>query len=116
MFVNINQVIAGVLQPYAFETLTVDATVGGVGFTTTKYKPVLNSADPNSSRDAARVFITVETASCRYNYDGTAPTSTTGHLLNSGDVLTIVGDDAISRFRAIRTGASSSTLQVTYER
>jgi hypothetical protein len=115
MFVNINQVIAGVLQPYAFESITIDDTVGGVGLTASKYKPGNDPNNGNASRDAARVFITVETAACRYNYDGTAPTSTTGHLLGAGDVITLVGDDAIRNFRAIRTGASS-TLQVTYER
>lgn len=115
MYLNINQVIAGVFQPYAFETVTVDATVGGVALTATKHHPV-NTESSNDTRSAVRVFITVEGGQIRYNYDGTAPTSTTGHLLNAGDALVLVADDAIANFRAIRTGGTSGTLMVTYER
>jgi hypothetical protein len=40
---------------------------------------------PNTARGCQ---VTVETDQVRYREDGTAPTSSTGHLLNSGDIYT----------------------------
>lgn len=99
-------VIAGLYNPFDYESVT--ATDSATALTATKYYPV--------SGEAVRAFITAETAQCRYRYDGSDPTASEGHLLNSGDTLTLVGLGAISKFRAIRTGGTSAVLKVTYER
>lgn len=96
-------------QGFAFETKTVDATAGGVALTTATFAPT-------SAVAAARAFITCEGANMRFCYDGTAPTATAGHHLDVGDTVEIVGLQNIAAFRAIRTGPTSGTLYVTYER
>jgi hypothetical protein len=116
MFTPIVNVIAGIFQPCAFDTLTVDATAGGIGLTEAKYHPLGDEGSDRLARSVARVVITVEAASIRYTYDGTTVTASVGHLLNSGDVLVLVGEDAIKNFRAIRTTGTSGTIQCTYER
>lgn len=92
---------------FAYEAITVAAVA--IGFTASTRSP---SNDPA----AVRAVCTLETAQIRYRYDGTDPTAAEGHLLNPGDVLVLEGAESLSRFRAIRTGASSGTLRVTYER
>lgn len=84
------------------ETLTIDATVGGVALTALKYGT------------NTKAFITVETASIRYWISGDAPTSTEGHLLNAGDWLELDTADSIANFKAIRTAEVSATIQCTY--
>ena len=52
----------------------------------------------------------------RYRTDGTDPTSSVG-VPNSGykdDYIIINGRRDVERFRAIRTGSNSATLNVTY--
>ena len=98
-------------------SLTVDATVGGVGFASADLssRPTVN--DPyDPVRYVSEVFCTLETAQIRYTLDGTAPTTTVGHLLEIGDTLTIQGRDNIVRFRAIRTGSTSGTIMATFFR
>ena len=82
------------------ESLTVDATGGGVGF-------VGHAANRYA-------LITAETAQVRFTIDGTAPTTTVGHLLNPGDVLKLDSNADITAFRAIRTGATSGVLKATF--
>lgn len=113
MYLSINQVIAGLFQPYDYESVTV--TDSATALTSSKYSDV-GSVSSNSQRGAARAVITVETAQLRYRYDGSDPTSSEGHILNINDVLVLVGPDAIKNFRGIRTGGTSAVLKVTYER
>lgn len=94
---------------FAFETVTVDNTAGGVALTAATFAPT--NAIP-----ADHAFITVETAQIRFNYDSTAPTSTAGHVAEPGDVIKLDSNQSIKRFRAIRTGGVSATIRVTYER
>ena len=110
-----SMVIAGIYQPYDYESITVSSSA--VGLTAAKYKPVPSNreGEPGAERSAARAVITVETNELRYRYDGTDPTTSEGHILGVNDVLTLVGDDAISQFRAIATG-SDGVIKVTYER
>lgn len=86
-----------------FETLTVDATVGGVGLATATIKP---SGQPQMTGCTGRVA----TAQIRYRYDGTAPTSTVGTLLEIGDTLTLEGLPYLVAWRGIRTGATSGVM------
>lgn len=98
--------VIGKHKGYDREDITVDNTSGGVGLTTSKL---------TTTPRPKRVFITSETASMRYTYDGTAPTSSLGHLLLPTDTLIIEGIENMTNFRAIRTGTSGK-LCVTYER
>lgn len=85
------------------EQITVDATAGGKSLTV-----------PTAAHKAV---ITVRTAAIRWLDDGTAPTATLGHVLEAGDRLEYMDGDyqsALSRFRAIRTGASSGVIDVSY--
>lgn len=92
---------------YDYETITIDNTSGGVGLTSGKL---------TTTPRPKRVFITVEDAQIRYRVDSGAPTSTVGHILNPMDIITIEGIHNLTNFKAIRTGATSGKLQVTYER
>ena len=93
---------------YDTETITIDNTVGGKGFTASKL---------TTTPKPKRVFITTEGGQMRYYYDGTAPTTTAGHILNPiVNTLMIEGIKNLEQFRAIRTAATSGKLVVTYER
>jgi hypothetical protein len=85
-----------------YEALTIDSTAGGVALTAAKYGT------------CTKAFITVETAQIRFTVDGTAPTTTAGHILNAGDNLDIDSNEDIAAFRAIRTGSTSGVIQCTY--
>lgn len=93
------------LKAIAQERITVDDTAGGVRLTISNYlSPPL----------ALTALITVETATLRWLSDGTASTSTTGNLAYSGDVIRLENPSELWNFRAIRTGSTSATIQVTY--
>lgn len=98
---------------YAYEAITVDATVGGVAFTTAKL------TDTVTFQSAQLAVIAVECASSspcdiRYTYDGTTVTSTDGIKLSEGSVATFYGNENLRRARFIRTGSNSATLRVIY--
>ena len=97
----------GKLKGYDTEEITIDNTVGGVGLTASKL-----TASPKPKE----VFIFCETAQCRYYYDGTAPTSTSGFIFNPYDTVRIKGVSNLTNFKAIRTGLTSSKLTICYER
>jgi hypothetical protein len=94
---------------FAHESVTADSTAGGVALTESTY--FRNGTQQNTASSA---LITTETADCRFTIDGTAPTTTVGHLATSGSQMTIDGLENIKKFRAIRTGDTSATLKVTY--
>ena len=60
-----------------------------------------------------RALITVEGSSARYNYDGSTPTSSLGHMVNSGDVIQILGVDNLQQFQVVSLG--TTTFMITYE-
>lgn len=93
---------------YSTETLTVADSVQVL--TPTKYK------DSVTSGGATDAFITLEQGQIRYYYDGTSPTSTTGHILDIGGSLVLRGQNQMSQFKCIRTGTTSGIITVTYER
>lgn len=78
---------------------TIDSTAGGIGVTA-----------PAGSLYAE--FL-VETAQVRFTVNGTAPTTTVGRIANPGDTIRIATDD-FTKFKAIRTGATSASLQGDY--
>ena len=84
----------------AYESITVaDAAIG---FTALTYGT------------ATHAYITVETAQIRFRIDGTNPTSSEGHILNVGDALELNSAADLVTFKAIRTGAVSGVIKVTY--
>ena len=97
------------LDALDYEEITIDATAGGIGLTTTKIQP---------SGDIARtaVRITFESAEVRFRHDGGAPTASVGHRAADGDSLTLNGVTNLKNFRAIRTTGVSATARVTYFR
>ena len=99
--------VIGKHKGYTREDITVDATVGGVGFDVDK----LNTQVPPK-----RIYITVEDAQCRFCYDGTAPLVDLGHPLNPFDTLYIEGLKNMKNFRAIKTGLNDCKLVCSYER
>ncbi len=93
-----------------YEAITVSNTSGGIGFSKTEREPVSGLYKGSS---AQTVFCTLETAQIRFTLDGTAPTTSVGHLLEAGQTLTIKNPGDIKNFRAIRTGSDAS-LKCTY--
>jgi hypothetical protein len=93
-----------------YEKVTVDATVGGVGFTAA-------NIDPPGERQmtVASCRLRPATGEIAYTFDGTVPTATNGNFLEPGDPLILPGHDRLVRFRAIRTGATSGTLDCNYQ-
>jgi len=92
---------------FAYESVTVADSA--IGLTVTTF-------DPGDAPCAERALVSVETAQIRYQYDGTDPTSSVGHVAEPGDLIELDGNQNIRNFAAIRTGAVSATLRVTYER
>lgn len=103
--IDARQHIIGKYIPFDYETITVASLA--IGFTASKLA---------SSPKPKKVFVSVETARIRYRIDGTDPTSTVGHILDPMDTLVLEGFSQLNNFKAIRTGATSGTLQVTYLR
>lgn len=103
-----NVIVNRVTVGYDSESLTVDTNVNVL--TPSKYQ------DSITNGGASEAFITLDTANMRYRYDGGTPTSTVGHILNDGGVLVLKGQNQMSNFKFIQTGASSGSVYVTYER
>lgn len=81
--------------------LTIDATAGGIGL----------AAAPAR---AALLELLVETAQIRFTVDGTtAPTTTVGRIANPGDTIRLSMVD-YTKFKAIRTGGTSASVQGDY--
>lgn len=94
-----NKVTVAGLTPFDKEEITVEDSA--IGLT------------PATYLDATRAEMTVETAQLRFWLSGT-PTSTEGHEINVGDIITLDSAAQIAGFKAIRTGAVSSKLMVQY--
>ena len=95
------------LQAYSHEALTV-TNGAAVSLTSTLRAP--------SNQPSARaIYLTVETAEIRMRYDGTAPTTTTGHAVPSAATMTLYGVSNLSNLRLIASSATA-TVRVTYLR
>jgi len=88
------------LTPFDYESVTVEDSA--IGLTSATYL------------DATRAEMTLETAQIRYRVDGTNPTSSEGHPVYVSDVIILDSAAQIAGFKAIRTGATSGVLKVTY--
>lgn len=92
-----------------YEAITVADTA--IGFSGSKMVP---GSGLYAGKMAKEVFCSLETASIRYTTDGTTPTTSVGHLVDAGQTITLKNPNIIKNFSAIRTGASSGSLKVTY--
>lgn len=63
----------------------------------------------------AQAFLTVEANAIRWRADGTAPTTTVGHLATAGATITIQGHANVANFRMIAT-AANATVQASVSR
>lgn len=99
---------------FAFETVTVDATAGGVRLTATTYHKQVGGSAPERMM-ARKAFITTETAPMRMTlHPGGAPEAATGgHEVAANYSFELEGQQ-IADFRAIRTTGTSAVLRVTY--
>ena len=64
-----------------------------------------------------RVFITAETQAARWRADGTAPTSTEGHVLAAADSISFTGANyrqLLENIKFIATASGDSALKITY--
>lgn len=89
---------------FNFQSLTVS---------TTAVSPTATVGDLK----AHRAVITVETDQIRFRYDGTAPTSSVGHIMNPGERLIMEGRSNISGLQFIRSSAATAdaVLRITIE-
>lgn len=93
-----------VAQQFAtFEQLTVGATAVGISATT---------INPSGQGQMEQCTARLETAQVRFRWDGTAPTSSVGTLLEVGDVLPPFSTATAIQLKLIRTGGSSGVLDV----
>ena len=88
------------ITPFAYESVTVPFSA--IGLTAGTYA------------GAVEAIMTLETGQIRIRVDGTNPSSSEGHLVNPGDIITLVGTKQIAQFRGFRTGGVSGVLKVTY--
>lgn len=84
----------------AYESITVAASAVG-----------LTSATYGTSTKAE---MTLETGQIRVRKDGTNPTSAEGHIVEVGDIIKLNSASDLATFKAIRTGATSGVLKITY--
>ena len=92
------------LVALAHESITVAGTA----------LPLTAATYAQSGGTAAYALVTVEDAPVRYEIDGGTPSSTVGHLANPGASVSLCGIDLVSKFKAIRSTATSATVKVTY--
>lgn len=98
--------LSEVYMSAAYESITANTTA--VGFTAAKI------ASTNGGQIVG-ALVSCETAQVRFTLDGTTVNaSTSGHLLNSGDIMEVWGGNDLKNFKAIRTGATNGALKVTY--
>jgi hypothetical protein len=101
-FILIVLFATGLIAAQNYEAITVADTAIGLSFS------------PTGGTSFSRVVCTLETAQIRFMVHGGTPTTTTGHLLEIGQQLTLSDYASIVKFKAIRTGAVSGALKCSY--
>jgi len=103
--IDARQYIIGKYKPFDFEVVVVaDSAIG------------LTASKLSASPQPKQAFITAESGQCRYRMDGTAPTSSVGHILLPMQSLLLEGYHQLNNFKAIRTGVQSANLSISYLR
>jgi hypothetical protein len=107
-------------QAFDTEKFTVDATAGGVGFTTSKINPSASVRDDRQAQLAECTVKCTTSSPCEITAraDNTATlTATSGAtFFNDGDKFRVWWYTNIAKFKAIRTGANSADLYCQYSR
>ena len=105
-----NNIILNDRDTGGYEAITV--TNAAIGFSKAKISP---TSGLFSGMDCREVFCTLETDSVRFTIDGsTTPTDAIGHLLTSGQNLTLRSVNDIKNFRCIRV-TTDAALKVSYK-
>lgn len=99
--------IAGGLPAMGFVNIVV-ATNTATGFAAAQIL--------TATRRAEQAYISVDgTATVRFRYDGTAPTSSVGHQLASLESIAIQGYTNLQNIQFISIGTATSSLMITLE-
>ncbi len=78
---------------------------------------LIANGSPALPDQAKRVFITCETQPVRWRADGTAPSSTEGHVLGKDDSISFTGANyrqLLEKIEFIATSAGDGALKITY--
>jgi len=102
--------VAGFLNPFTDEAITVSTVA--IGLSADKLKP-----SDYSTLGLARVAVISIEGPVRYRLAGNT-TSSTGHLLSTGDWITVSGQQMLSSIKFIRDASATGdvTIRVTYLR
>lgn len=95
-------------ETFADEAITVSSAAKSL--TAATYKP------GGQVPPTRRAVITVEDAQIRFRTDGSAPTSSVGHIANIDDVIMLSNINDMSNFKAIRTTSTDAKIYVSYKR
>lgn len=113
------QQVAGFLQPFAAEQITVSTVA--IKLTASKYAPDPTAAasgglTANSAK--ARLATITADGAIRYTVDGTVPTITKGHKVLDGAGFDVMNESSIANLQMIRDTSDSgdATVFVTYWR
>jgi hypothetical protein len=91
-----------------YATLTVAGTAVGLADASPAY---------TAGHDVVGILATVETADVRVRMDGSAATTSEGHILHIGDVLNMTDDNyssVLPNLSFIRDGSTSGVVKLTY--
>lgn len=69
---------------------------------------------PTGATAYTMAVVTVETGTVRFWVDGTAPTTSTGHLCNPGDMIFLHTKSQVDNFKVISTTATYGVLMISY--
>ena len=103
-----DQCTAANSQAVAFVKETVTVSTSSIGLTLATYQPT-------TGQKAIEALVTVATSSIRVWYDGSAPTSTVGHLFAPGQTF-VVCQAGLPLLKMIRdtSAAADAPVSVTY--
>jgi len=96
--------------PGNFEVLNVSDS--SMSFARGRIKPTTGTYAGMTAQEA---LLSLEGGDIRFRLDElNPPTSTTGHLMVSGDSFLLIDDQAVNQFRAVRAGDTDGILTPTY--
>lgn len=97
------------MSAYASEQITVSTT--SIGITTA----LIDQCATRFDLPVRRVFVSIESNTIRFRYDGADPTSTVGHPCLANGSFVLEGEGNIRSFRMIRvSGDATATVTLEY--
>jgi len=103
-------------KPYSTEQLTVSTTVLSPTAATVRNTTGTSGSNTNYwavSFAARAALVECATNAIYYTTDGSTPSSTNGHRMGTGDVLTLTGRQSIANLKMIRQ-ASDSVVNISF--